>query len=219
MPVPLTGLDITACTITSGGSNSWIVTLSGITTGEMARRENGGAYTDGAEVSPAEAIVLNIIDVGSTEPLDFSYGDTIDFTLDAVGYTIQLDESILANTNYYIDTNGVPFTDSALTTFIGVGNITEEDVGATENIDSDVEYSTSEGIGVTEEIDSDIEYSTVEEISIVEDHDTDDEQETHEMLGVLETINYVISGTSVSQFTKISPSSNANWTKKYGDIL
>ncbi len=218
MPVPLTGLDVTACTITSGGTNSWIVILSGITTGEMARRVRGGAYTDGAEVSPAEAIVLNISDVGGTEVLDFSYGDTVDFTLDAVGYTIELDEAILANTNYYLDTNGVPFTDVALTTFIGIGDITDENIGTTENTDTEPEYSLSEGVGITEDSVGEPEYSTAEIINIVEAVSVDDEQETHENVGVSETIKNFISDASGSQFTKTSPSSNANWTKMNGDI-
>ena len=218
MPVPLTGKDVTAIAITSGGSNAWIFEVH-CGSGQMGQRVRGGAYTDGVEVDPAEQIYIKADNDSGTEPLDFSYGDTVLITIDAVEYTVQLDESILANTNYYIDANGVPFTDSALTTFIGIGSITEEDIGTTENVGSDVEYSTSEGIGVVEEVDSEIEYSTVEIINIVETFDDEDEQETHEILGVMETINYIISGTTIGQFTKTSPSSNANWTKKDGDIL
>jgi hypothetical protein len=214
MPVVLTGKDVTAITITTGGSNAWRVNIK-CASGTLGYRDNGSGYVDDIEVDPAEAIILNVGDIGATEPLDFSYGDTAAFTLDAVVHTIQLDESIVANTDYYLDTNAVPFTDAALTTFIGIGDITEEEVSASENIDTDpVENSISEGIGITEDSSEEQEYSVSETISITEYIDTEDEQEVIESIGISETnIDRIGDG-----WTKTSPTANADWTKKDGNL-
>ena len=217
MPVPLTGLDLTNIFITTVGTNLWDVQIRGITTGLMGSRINDDDYVDAAEVSPAEAIVLHIDDISGTEVLDFAYGDTFLLTLDAVGITIHLDENILANTDYYLDENGVPFTDSALTTFIGIGEITEENIDGIENTDIDIpEVGISEGISASEETGEELEYSTSESLAISESNFIEAEQEIEESVNTLEenTGNIGIAGG----WTKTSPSSNDNWVKKDGDI-
>ena len=217
MPIPLTGKDVTAITITTGGSNAWRINIK-CASGVLAYRDNGAAYTDGIEVDPAEAIILNVSDIGGTEPLDFSYGDTVAFTLDGSGYTIQLDESILTDIDYYLDDNAVPFTDVGLTTFIGIGGITDESIGATENIDDDKEFELSEGIGITEAIVDEQEFETSETINLSENFDMDNEQETDEHVGIVENITFYQG--EADQWTKTSPTSNDNWAKnKDGDIL
>ena len=217
MPAPLTGKDVTAITITTGGSNAWRVNIK-CSSGTLAHRDNGAAYTDGIEVDPAEAIMLNIGDIGGTEPLDFSYGDTVVFTIDTDNYTIQLDESILANTDYYLDSNAVPFTNVGLTTFIGIGGITEEGIGTTENIDNDTETELSEGIGITETIVDEQEFETSETINLSESCYIEDEQETDEIINIVEDITFYHG--DVDQWTKSNPTSNDNWVKSNdGDIV
>ena len=217
MPTPLTGKDVTAIAITTGGSNLWIVQIE-CASGTLGSKVNTGAYTDGIEVDPAEAVILNISDLGGTEVLDFSYGDTVAFTIDTNDYTIQLDEAILANTDYYLDNNAVPFTDSGLITFIGIGGITEEKVDGTENIDGDSEFETSEGVGITEDVEEEQEVETSETVNLSESHYIEDEQETDEIIKATENITFYQG--DADQWTKSNPTSNDNWVKNSsGDIV
>ena len=138
--------------------------------------------------------------------------------LDAVGYTIQLDESILASIDYYLDDNGVPFTDAGLTTFIGIGAITNESVDGIENIDSDSEFEVSEGIGITEDVEDEQEVETSETINLSESIYVEDEQETDEIINGIEDVTF--HQGDADQWTKSNPTSNDNWVKNSnGDIV
>ncbi len=219
MPVILTGLDVTALTVTVSGSNTWIAEIK-CASGEMAQRTNTGAYVDDIEVSPAEAIWLNFNDSGGANPLDFVDGDTLTLTMDAVVYTIFLDAtSLIANTPYYLDDNGTPFTDAALTT-PAFGSALEQVIELEELNQEDAEFSTSEGIGATEQVAEDSETTLTEIVNTSEQSANDDEMEVHEISKATESFTTLLGDASGSTFTKTVPGAETsrNWTKKDGQV-
>ena len=215
MPTILKGQDVTALVVNDTGSNIWqckIYCASGL----MATRvSQGGSYTDGIEASSDEQIWMEFD--ATPAAVDFNEGDTVVITLDAVVYTVVLNVSMVASTPYYLDDNGTPFTDAALTTPV-FGNITNETIGIIEPQDQDSEFTIAEDMAISEETDSDAEQNISESMGITEDISTDDVvNEVDELMGVTEEINSFV-GAIASKFVKTNPPSTTSWTKREGEI-
>ncbi len=217
MPVNIKGKDVTALTITTGGSNIWHAEIFNADAQKMAARVNGGSYIDGNESVNDEEIWLNFNDFGGAEPLDFAHGDTINFTIDTVAYVIILDSNLVVDVPYYIDTNGTLFTDRALT-IIFYGNIHSENMGQGEAVIEEAEVAIDENLAIAELSVKEGEVQVSESMAITELIDTPSHvNEVEENMGISEIIVSSV-GAITSEFVKKNPPSTITWTKKQGDI-
>lgn len=179
MPIALSGLDVTNIVIANPGATPWTVTFYAVTGGNiLGSRIVGDVYVDGDELSVAEAIRIRIVDTPDTYAgLDTT---TITLTIDSNTVVILPQSNIGVGTTYYLDTNGVLYTDYALT------------------IPFHSQGETEEGLYIAESNEDDFVGETLESLILAEVNAQDDpEQETEETLTLSEDINIVSEVSSV----------------------
>jgi len=113
MPVPQRMIDVTNIEYTGSSTNNWEVLVKSINGSiNFGYLTNGSGFTDGSEPA-SQAIRLDFDD--PDEALDIAAGETLTITYDSFSITVYL-LAITSAETYYLDSNGVLFDDSALTT-------------------------------------------------------------------------------------------------------
>lgn len=187
MPIAYQDTGISNIVISNGGINPWAFIVEANDGTVLGTVTNGGAYSDGSTVT-SQGIRVKVD--GDPNPFDGDDTTEIAITGDNVNVTIKLQTDIADNsTPYYVDTNGVLYTDSSLTTPFHAQDVTEETIDTIEpKIQIENNYETDEVINVTEDTETDDgEASTLETLGLEESHSVVEFQESKEIVRIIES--------------------------------
>ena len=150
MPQPFSGTDLTDITYGGAGTDDWEIEIREPSVSLKGTYVNGTGYVDDDD-SAFDSLSITF-NVGGDESFDWAEYDELTLTIDGDAIVINMPPNTIGNgTVYYLDSNGLLFTDAALTTpaVDWVNVIPEDTVTPSDAINEAVE-SISDSVSVSD---------------------------------------------------------------------
>jgi len=190
MPHVASVTDVTNITTTYAGTNDFLLWVKSASTDVITGlfEFDGTGYSDYAELSSAEGVKLEFELV--VNPIDLVAGETISVVTDDGTFVVYISVVPVDGTIWYLDSNGVPFSNAALTTPISGEIATPEDVSIDEPTGGDAsEGETQDVVILTETNETDLELFSNERSRVTEavDDIVNSSEEVEETLFIIDT--------------------------------
>jgi len=138
MAIPTNVTNVTNITLTGyGGANTFVIYVKSVTTGITlgSYEVNGTGFLLGASLTTAEQIYIEF-DEDPNAP-DLAIGDIINVFCNSGTLPVLVQETPVDGEIWYLDSNGVPYSDSALTLlWLSQGHLLDDSVAASEDSDN-----------------------------------------------------------------------------------
>lgn len=179
MPVPATMTDVTNITYSNGSNeNLWRMQVRSLgATNILGTFTNIDVlpYSDGVEIASTIELYFETI----TDPLNIATGETFTISYDSTSIIVYCPNITTSPTTYYLDTNGVLYSDPALTTAV------------TPDFDS-----VSENLVSSEDAETGIAHEDI--ISLSETTSTESAISVNDIIGLGESYSWYVSGDTVA---------------------